>query len=252
MINKLTFVGAAVATFTMVFGSVCTQAADLSALTNNTNGYYESADRKVATYLQSSNVVADEDTSVKEEEIAFQTAYVQSDSLYVGEEVTTQEGVKGIKKVTTTNKLVDGKLVDVVISEEIVKEPVNEIVKIGTKEKVAEPVMPAASGTTASGLNYSRVLTLDATAYCPCSKCCGKWANGVTASGMKAGYGVAAVDPRVIPLGTKLYVEGYGYCVAGDTGGAIKGNRIDLCYGSHSAALASGFGHKSTKVYILN
>ena len=68
---------------------------------------------------------------------------------------------------------------------------------------------------------------------------------------MKAGYGVAAVDTRVIPLGTKLYVEGYGYCIAADTGGAIKGNRIDLCYGTHSAVLASGFGHKNVKVYII-
>lgn len=68
---------------------------------------------------------------------------------------------------------------------------------------------------------------------------------------VSAGDGVAAVDTRVIPLGTKLYVEGYGYCIAADTGGAIKGNRIDLCYGTHSAALSSGFGHKNVKVYII-
>jgi 3D (Asp-Asp-Asp) domain-containing protein len=68
---------------------------------------------------------------------------------------------------------------------------------------------------------------------------------------MKAGYGVAAVDTSVIPLGTKLYVEGYGYAIAADTGGAIKGNRIDLCYNSHSAALASGYGHTNVKVYVL-
>ena len=92
---------------------------------------------------------------------------------------------------------------------------------------------------------------MDATAYCPCSKCCGQYSNGITANGMKAGYGVVAVDPKVIPLGTKLYVEGYGYCIAADTGGAIKGNRIDLCYGTHSQALASGFGHVNVKVYIL-
>ncbi len=246
---KLRLLGTAAAAFTMVFGSISVQAADVSALTNNSNGYYESTERKVANYLQSNNVASDEEVKVVEEAVDYETAYVASDSLYIGEEVTTQEGVKGIKKVTTTNKIVDGKIVDVVISEEIVKEPVNEIVKIGTKEKEPEPA-PVQTGGPA-GLNYSKVLTIDATAYCPCSRCCGKWANGVTASGLKAGYGVAAVDPRVIPLGTKLYVEGYGYCIAADTGGAIKGNRIDLCYGSHSAALASGFGHKSTKVYVL-
>lgn len=251
MTKKINLIGLAAITASMMFGAVSAEAAEVSALTSGAPGYYETTERKVANYLQSNDVTADEEVTVTEEEIPFETAYVGSDTLYVGEEVTTQEGVMGVKKITTTNKVVDDKVVDVVISEEIVKEPVNEIVKIGTKEKPAVEEAPAV-GQTPEGLNYSRALTIDATAYCPCSQCCGKWSNGITATGVKAGYGVAAVDPRVIPLGTKLYVEGYGYCVAADTGGAIKGNRIDLCYGSHSAALASGFGHKATKVYILN
>ncbi len=66
-----------------------------------------------------------------------------------------------------------------------------------------------------------RVLWLMATKY---------RANGRrTASGLRSRFGVVAVDPRVIPLGTRLYIDGYGYAVAGDTGGAIKGDRIDLC-----------------------
>jgi 3D (Asp-Asp-Asp) domain-containing protein len=250
MTKKFNLIGLAVITASMMFGVVSAEAAEVSALTNNGQGYYESTERKVANYLQNNDVTATEEVNVTEEEIPFETAYVGSDTLYIGQEVTTQEGVNGKKKVTTTNKVVDGKVVDVVISEEIISQPVNEIVKIGTKEKVVEETKTTTQ-TTSTGLNYSRVITMNATAYCPCSQCCGQWANGVTASGMKAGYGVVAVDPSVIPLGTKLYVEGYGYCVAGDTGGAIKGNRIDLGYGSHSAALASGFGHTSTRVYIL-
>ncbi len=250
---KFNLIGTAAVTLSILFGSITTQAADVSALTNSSSrGYFESTERKVTTYLQNDeDVISDEEVNVTEEEISFETAYIASDDLYVGEEKTTQEGVKGVKRVTTTNKVVDGNVVDVVINEEIVSEPVNKIVQVGTKEK---PVAKATAVPTSapSDFNYSKVMTIDATAYCPCSKCCGKWANGVTAYGLKAGYGVAAVDPKVIPLGTKLYVEGYGYCIAGDTGGAIKGNRIDLCYGSHSAALASGFGHKATKVYILN
>ncbi len=252
MTKKLRFFGLAVATASMMFGAVTTEAAEVSSLVNSNQGYYESKERKVATYLQSDDTTADTDVVVTEEEIPFETTYVGSDTLYVGEEVQIQDGVNGVKKVTTTNKIVDGKVVDVVITEEVVTEPVNAIVKVGTKEKEKVVEETAEAGETPSGLSYSKVLTLDATAYCPCSQCCGEWANGITATGIRAGYGVAAVDPGVIPLGTKLYVEGYGYCVAGDTGGAIKGGRIDLCYGSHSAALASGFGHKSTKVYILN
>lgn len=56
--------------------------------------------------------------------------------------------------------------------------------------------------------------------------------HGRTYTGVLAGYGVVAVDPRFMPLGTRLYIEGYGYAVAADTGGAIKGNRIDLAIDS--------------------
>lgn len=182
------------------------------------------------------------------EEIVYDTKKIETDKLYKGETKVTQKGVKGSKKITTINTYEGGAVVSTTTNEEIVAQPVTEIIEVGTKEKVVEA---AHTHTANEGLKYSKVITLNATAYCPCSKCCGSYANGYTATGMKAGYGVAAVDPKVIPLGTKLYVEGYGYCVAADTGGAIKSNRIDLCYGSHSAALASGFGHKSVKVYVL-
>src|SRR5699024_2317005 len=72
---------------------------------------------------------------------------------------------------------------------------------------------------------------------------------GITASGTKAKVGTVAVDPNVIPLGTRLYVDGYGFCVAEDTGGAIKGNRIDLFFNSTSEA--RNFGRRQVKVYIL-
>ena len=72
---------------------------------------------------------------------------------------------------------------------------------------------------------------------------------------MKAVYGCVAVDPRVIPLGTKLYIETpdgsfvYGHSIAADTGGAIKGNRVDLFFPTHSQALQ--FGRRNVNVYIL-
>jgi len=73
--------------------------------------------------------------------------------------------------------------------------------------------------------------------------------SGITATGVPAEYGIVAVDPRVIPLGTYVFIEGYGVALAADTGGAIKGNRIDLCFDSRSEALA--FGRRKVKVHIL-
>lgn len=91
------------------------------------------------------------------------------------------------------------------------------------------------------------------TAYCPCQKCCGKTpsdpAYGITASGAKAKQGrTIAVDPEVIPLGSVVYFEGtdglIGGYVAEDTGGVIKGNRIDLYFDSHEDALEWGVRYK--------
>ena len=86
------------------------------------------------------------------------------------------------------------------------------------------------------------------TAYCPCVKCCGK-SDGITASGTKAIEGrTIAVDPRYIPYGTEVVIDGRTY-IAEDCGGAIKGNnRIDLFFDSHSEALAFGRQAKTVKV----
>ncbi len=83
------------------------------------------------------------------------------------------------------------------------------------------------------------------TAYCPCERCCGRWADGITATGTEAAEGrTVAVDPAVIPLGETVYFAGsdglVGGYVAEDTGGAIRGRRIDLYMDSHEAALEWG------------
>jgi len=99
-------------------------------------------------------------------------------------------------------------------------------------------------------LRYKKKLTMEATAYEPGPVSNGRWATGYTACGYKAGYGVVAVDPRVIPLNTRLYIEGYGYAIAGDTGGAIKGNIIDL--GFETLEECYEFGRRDVVVYILD
>ena len=92
----------------------------------------------------------------------------------------------------------------------------------------------------------ARVMTMRATGYGPGDN--GGWGN-TTATGMRPGFGIVAVDPRFIRLGTRLYIEHYGYAIAGDTGGAIKGNRIDLGYNTHYEAQA--VGRRNVRVLIL-
>lgn len=71
-----------------------------------------------------------------------------------------------------------------------------------------------------------------------------------TATGSFLRKGLVAVDPGVIPLGTRLYIPGYGYAVAADTGGAIQGHRIDLAFDSHGEAIQ--FGRRDITVYIVD
>lgn len=123
------------------------------------------------------------------------------------------------------------------------KQPVND-----TNSKERKSTQGTAS--TESNVDGQNVSTfyVESTAYtAECSGC-----SGVTATGMNLkenpGAKVIAVDPNVIPLGSKVWVEGYGYAVAGDTGGAINGKRIDLFMPSHSDA--SSWGRKTVKVKV--
>ena len=96
-----------------------------------------------------------------------------------------------------------------------------------------------------NGGDYAAVMTMEATAYLPSDG----GGAGITATGIPATYGVAAVDPAVIPLGSRLYIPGYGEAIAADTGGAIYGYRIDLCMESYSEAM--NFGRRDVTVYVL-
>lgn len=122
------------------------------------------------------------------------------------------------------------------------------------KKKVSSaPVtVPSRGGTKTASASKSAGKTINVTATAYTAYCNG--CSGVTATGINLrknpGLKVIAVDPKVIPLGTKVHVEGYGYAVAGDTGGAIKGNKIDLFMSSKSSALK--FGRQTVQVKVLN
>jgi 3D (Asp-Asp-Asp) domain-containing protein len=102
-----------------------------------------------------------------------------------------------------------------------------------------------ARGIAHMALVAHSAMRMVATAYTANCAGCG----GMTAIGRRAGHGIVAVDPRVIPLGTRLYIPGYGIAVAGDTGGAIVGHRIDLGFDSVRGALL--FGRRDVTVYQL-
>jgi len=128
-----------------------------------------------------------------------------------------------------------------VISDKVAKEPVDHVTYCGIRTRDAR-ALPSRSGS------YDRVreLNMVATGYAP-------WqgsSTGRCATGMRAGYGIVAVDPRVIPLHSVLYIEGYGYAIAGDTGGAIKHNRIDL--GHNTYREAEDVGRRRVHVYVLS
>ena len=75
------------------------------------------------------------------------------------------------------------------------------------------------------------------TYYCPCEKCCGKWADGLTATGLPAGPGIVAVDPEVVPLGSTVIIDGQKY-LAADTG--VRGKHVDVCLAEHEDTVEAG------------
>jgi 3D (Asp-Asp-Asp) domain-containing protein len=124
------------------------------------------------------------------------------------------------------------------LREEVLAQPAETVVLRGTH-----------GAPTRSG-DWRHPLVMTATAYDPGPRSCGRYADGYTATGAKACKGVVAVDDRIIPMGTRLYIPGYGFAVAADRGSAIKGMRIDLCYNTYREAIR--FGRRKVKVYLLN
>lgn len=114
--------------------------------------------------------------------------------------------------------------------------------------------------TTKTGQELSvsqwKEVEMEVTAYCPCSKCCGKWADGITASGHKIAPGdkLVAAD-RSIPFGTMIVIPGYNDnkpVPVLDRGGVIKGNKLDVYFDTHQEALNWGRQHITVKVGVEN
>jgi uncharacterized protein YabE (DUF348 family) len=176
--------------------------------------------------------------------INFKTVVDKKASLPNTHNKTVQEGQNGEREIVYSVVYENDREVSRrVVSETITKKPLDKIVVMGTY-----PLMPVSRGGKV--MPFSKTISAKATAY---------WAvRGVgktyTASGRKAirnpdGYSTIAVDPKVIPYGTKLFIEKYGFAIAADTGTSIKGNKIDVFFDTYKEACS--WGLKNVKVYVL-
>jgi len=174
-------------------------------------------------------------TDVVEEEVSIpnNTVRQENPNLPSGKTKVVQEGRPGLEKKVWQITYRNGKeAMRELQSSELIREPVDRIVQIGTAKMISR------GGRT---VRYSRAAEMVSTAY--------TYTGNNTATGVPPKRGVAAVDPSVIPLGTKLYVEGYGYCTALDRGSAIKGNKIDVFMETRNEAYK--WGVRRVKVYVL-
>jgi 3D (Asp-Asp-Asp) domain-containing protein len=173
--------------------------------------------------------------SQEEAEVPFGTQVINDPELAFGEKKVEKEGVKGKDLVIYENITRPGREQKIELDRRRVAEPVNEIVRQGVAQSVLTPE---------GYKRYKRKIYGEATAYT-----WGGGATGHTSVGLWPKRGIVAVDPRVIPYYTKLFIPGYGLAIAGDTGGAIVGTRIDLFMDSLHECFQ--WGRRDVEIYIL-
>ena len=180
-------------------------------------------------------------TIVEKEQIPFAVHRRRDPTLEQKKTRVLEPGTVGIVEKTYSITYENGKAGEKkLVSENVIQKPIDKIIMVGTK-------VPGGVVRTSRGLvRYRQKRSMTATAYIPRPK----GGSGITATGIPARRGLVAVDPKVIPLNTRLYIPGYGFCVAADTGGLIRGERIDLCYETLKEAVR--FGRRKIEVYILH
>lgn len=158
--------------------------------------------------------------------IAFETHWLPNPDMEIDSRSTPQVGAKGIKNRLFKSVYENGKVVSQGLEREwIAKPPQDKIINYGTRIVIRDLALP-----DGNVIHYWRTLRVLATSYTAASS--GKQLTdpmyGRTFLGLTAGLGIVAVDPRVVNLRSTVYVPGYGMALAGDTGGGIKGRRVDL------------------------
>lgn len=185
------------------------------------------------------------------EKISYDSKTESSDEIELGSTRVKTKGVAGEKLVTKECKYIDGKKVsEKEVDSKIIKKPVDEVVLVGTKGAATSGGAGTFTDMYGNTVGYSQVLTGSGTAYTSA-------AGARTATGVAAYHGGVAVNPNIIPYGSKLYIEStdgsvvYGYATAVDTGGALMDGSalVDCYYTSYGECIS--FGRRNVNVYVI-
>ena len=169
-----------------------------------------------------------------EQRVPFETVRRKDRSMALGINKVIQEGKNGLARLRYKIITEDGRPVKKeLLGRSILSPSISRVIAMGTLQTVSRG---------GNEFKYTEALNMRTSAY--------THTGHRTASGTQPSRGVAAVDPRVIPIGSKLYIEGYGYATALDIGGDIKGSRIDLFFETRREAL--NWGLRTKKVYVLD
>lgn len=174
-------------------------------------------------------------TQVEEKEIPFDTQYVESNKLLPGMSQIQEEGESGVLRQVVKTFEVGGQPSDQQVQSSFeLKHPKKKVIIQNSKPVVGEDFELAK-------MKISQTLMVESTAY--------TYTGNKTATGVTAREGLIAVDPKVIAMGSKVYVEGYGYAIAADTGGDIRGKRIDVFFSTLRQCIE--WGRKPVHIYVI-
>ena len=203
----------------------------------NKKRIYPAADAELTPGMRVFVLNKNERLALSEAPTDIPVEYVDDLNLAWGSEQIANVGKAGTAVVVSSiATAADGSTVSRELGRRVIVEPEKKIVKRGLAQSVKTP----------DGYKrYKRKMVVETSAYTPS---CGS-GTGLTSIGLVPYEGIVAVDPRVIPYYTKMYIPGYGIAMAGDTGGAIIGNRVDLFMNTYQEAIQ--WGRRDVEIYIL-
>lgn len=230
----------------------------ISKLTEETVVVSEQVESITTEEILGKYVTVTEKIIVEQVEIPYET--ITKDVSQEGTETkdkVLQNGVNGLKEIKYKVKYQDEVEIErSVVSETILKEPVDKIIQISTKitsrSATRTTSSPEAIQASVAGMT-PKVVNMNTSAYCSCARCTGK-TNGITSSGAHAKEWYTVAAGSGYPIGTVIYIPALankpngGWFVVEDRGGAISNNRIDIYMGSHSSAIS--FGRRNLECYV--